>query len=262
MCGRYTLTNDGKDLWELIEASLPEDLRKDLTAEQVSLVMDAPDRRKFNIVPTSIEPILFNRDGQTVFTPAHWWCAKSTGAKTFSWKGPPKSHFNSRWDTVTSSTNKYWNGLLDKNRCLVPADGFVEWPDDALRDKRQDKIPSYFSLHEHRPYFFAGIYDIVNDDEGKPFLSYNIITVEPNEQLKALPHHRMPAILTYDSAKDWLSPEVRARDAAKLLRTTLDEFMVSYQISKLVNSPGNESPSVVMPLGARPESPEGNPLFL
>lgn len=261
MCGRYTLTDDGKDLWDLIESSIPSNLRTGLSEDDVIKEISAPGRRKFNIVPTSIEPIIFVREGKAFFTPAHWWIlpnwgsdqvkwrwAKATGAKTFSWNAPPKSHFNSRLDTVTSPKNKYWNGLLSTNRCLIPADGFIEWPDDALRDKNQDKVPSYFSLHEHRPFFFAGIYDLAKDDEDNPFLSFNIITVDPNEQLKALPHHRMPAILSDESVKDWLSPNVRGQDAAKLLKTTLDEFMVSYQISKLVNSPRNESPSVIMPL--------------
>lgn len=259
MCGRYTLTDDGKDLWDLIENSFPSEVRKELSSDQLSLMLNAPDRRKFNIVPTSVEPILINREGQVILIPAHWWilpswgagqvnwrCAKSTGAKTFTWKGAPKSHFNSRWDTVTKPG--YWNQLLDTNRALIPADGFMEWPDDALRDKSLDKIPKYFTLHERRPFFFAGLYDTTIDDEGKPFLSFNIITVEPNEQLKALPHHRMPAILSGESAKDWLSRSVHSDKAAALLRTTQDELMVSYQIPKLVNSPSNESPEVVMPL--------------
>lgn len=260
MCGRYTLTDDGKDLWEIIEHSLSPILRPNLQLSGVSAALNDPIRRRYNIVPTSSEPILHAKDGSAFLTVAHWWLlpnwagsqvswrTNKKGEKTFSWKGPRKSHFNSRWDTVTSPSNRYWHGLLDSKRCLVPADGFIEWPDDALRDPDAPKIPRYFGLHERRPFFFAGIYDETLDDEGKPFISYNILTVEPNAMLKALPHHRMPAILADESVVAWLSPDTRAAEAGKLLRPTLDKYMVSYPISTLVNSARNESPEVLAPL--------------
>jgi len=263
MCGRYTLTEDEQNLWSLIKRTLPQLLLSGLTLGKVSRVLQGNPRRKYNIVPTSVEPILYIRDGKTELVPAHWWLLPSWGTnrvkwrisakgeKSFSWVGPPKSHFNSRWDTVTNPNNLYWHSLLDSKRCLIPADGFMEWPDDALRPKDQDKIPHYFSLHEHRTFFFAGIYDEAIDAEGNPFLSYNIITVEPNEMLRRLPHHRMPAILAHESVAEWLSPTVRAGEAAVLLQPTLDDFMVSYPISKLVNAPKNESPEVLFPLGSR-----------
>jgi len=260
MCGRYTLTDDGLDLWKLIEDTIPKPLSRNLTAEQISLTLNDKSRRKFNIVPTSVEPILYLHGDEVVFSQAHWWLLPSWGSsqvkwrisakgeKSFSWVGPPKSHFNSRWDTLTNSSNRYLHGLLASKRCLIPADGFMEWPDDALRPKDQEKIPSYFSLHEHRPFFFAGVYDEAIDDEGKQFLSYNIITVQPNEMLKKLPHHRMPAILADGSVSRWISSDVNADKAAELLRPTLDDLMVSYPISNLVNSPKNESTEVIMPL--------------
>jgi putative SOS response-associated peptidase YedK len=247
-------------LWDLIEGTLPLPVREGLSQEQVSLVLQAPGRRKYNIVPTSFEPILYTHEGKTVFAPAFWWLLPSwarkqirwrvsaKGEKTFTWVGPPGSHFNSRWDILTRQDNHYWHGLLDSKRCLIPADGFVEWPDDALRPKDQDKIPHYFSLHEHRPFFFAGIYDIATDDEGKPFMSYNVITVEPNAMLKRLPHHRMPAILSDESVAKWLSPSVRAAEAGKLLKPTSDDLMVEYPISKMVNTPKNESAAMLEPI--------------
>ena len=259
MCGRYTLTADAKDLWELIEGTLPKPVREGLTQEQVALALQPEVRRRYNIVPTSLEPILYLHEGKAVFAPAYWWLLPSwgssqvkwrrskSGEKTYRWMEAQKSHFNSRWDTVTNPNNHYWHGLLDSKRCLIPADGFVEWPDDALRPKDQEKIPHYFSLHEHRPFFFAGIYDIATDDEGNPFLSYNIITVEPNQMLKRLPHHRMPAILSDEAVARWISPTVHAEEAGKLLKSTGDDLMVEYPISKLVNTPKNESPAVLLP---------------
>ena len=259
MCGRYTLTADGGDLWDLIEGLLPKSLSNGIDANQVNLLLESPNRRKFNIVPTSYEPILFSDQGQLSLKAAHWWIAPSwagkqlrwrisgNGEKTFSWNGPPKSHFNSRYDTVTNPGISYWHGLLEYQRCLIPANGFIEWADETLLKKGQEKIPKHFFLKEKKPFFFAGIFDKVEDDEGKPFLSYNILTVEPNEMLRSLPHHRMPAILTGKAVSKWIDPETKVEEVSKLLRPTPDEDMDGFYISRLVNSPKNDSPEVLEP---------------
>jgi len=263
MCGRYTLTTDGTDLWNLIEGTLSAPLLTSITAEQVKLLIDSPNRRKFNIVPTSYEPILLQEQGQVALKSAHWWIAPSwagkqvkwkisaKGEKTFSWVGSPKSHFNSRYDTVTNPGNAYWHGLLEKQRCLIPADGFVEWPDEKLMFQGQDKIPKYFFLKKRKPFFFAGIYDKVENDEGKPFLSYNVLTVEPNDLLRALPHHRMPAILKGEAVSKWIDPEAKLDTVVGLLCPTSDEDMDEFSISKLVNNPRNDSKAILEPANSR-----------
>lgn len=260
MCGRYTLTADGKRIRKLVERTIPVSRRARLTGEDVDRVMQRPSRRKYNIVPTSREPVLLERGGQVAMETAHWWLLppwaaarvawrrNAAGEKTFSWNAARKSHFNSRWDTLSAPSNTYWHALLGAGRCLIPADGFIEWPDDALRPKDREKIPRYFTMREGEPFFFAGVYEEVRDDEDEPFLSYNIITVEPNRMLRELPHHRMPAILPPDAAAAWLSPSLRAREAAELLRPLDDAFMASRPIARLVNSAANESPDVLAPL--------------
>ncbi len=264
MCGRYTLTSDAQALRHLMNETLP--VSQDggaLSDSEIRRAVDAPHRRKYNIVPASFEPILL-RDGDSVAVKnAHWWLLPSwagkqvrwriskTGERTFSWKGPPKSHFNSRWDTVANPANAYWHGLLENRRCLVPADGFMEWPDDELLSKGREKIPRLFFLKQRKPFFFAGLFDVAVDEENNPFLSYNIITTVPNEMLRALPHHRMPAILREEDVASWIDPAVKAEAAAALLRPTADDRMDGYFISNLVNSPGNESSRVLEPLGER-----------
>jgi putative SOS response-associated peptidase YedK len=234
--------------------------RVKLMQQGLTEAMDRPGRRRFNIVPTSREPIVRAAPtGKPKVETAHWWLLPDwgrdkvawrrdkSGEKSFSWRDSPRSHFNSRWDTLSDTGNRYWNGLLDSKRCLVPADGFIEWPDDALRPKNKPKIPRYFTLHERRPFFFAGVYDETTDDEGKPFLSFNIVTVEPNPLLRALPHHRMPAILDDADAVRWLSRDVRSGEAAKLLKPFPEEGMSGYSIANHVNSPANEFAEMLSP---------------
>jgi len=264
MCGRYTLTEDGSDLWKLLEGAVPSASLSGVNLEQVKLLIDAPNRRRFNIVPTSYEPILFQEQGHLALKSAHWWIVPSwagkqvkwkisaLGEKSFSWFGSPKSHFNSRYDTVSNPTNAYWHGLLENQRCLIPADGFIEWPDEKLMFQGQDKIPRYFFLKKHVPFFFAGIFDKVEDDEGKPFLSYNVLTVEPNDLLRALPHHRMPAILEGESVSKWICPQTKLDAVVSMLRPTSDEAMDSFLISKLVNNPRNDSKAILEQAISRP----------
>jgi putative SOS response-associated peptidase YedK len=268
MCGRYTFSTLDWEVRELFE-------RVGALAREATEAVNRPGRRRYNIVPTSREPIVRAADGGARVDEAHWWLLPSwaigsgarvawrrdkAGAKSFSWKGAPRSHFNSRRDTLTDPANRYWNGLLDARRCLVPADGFIEWPDDALRPKDAPKIPRYFTLPERRPFFFAGIWDEATNDEGAPFLSFNIVTTTPNALLRELPHHRMPAILEDGDAAKWLSRDVRAAEAATLLQPFPDDRMSGYAIANLVNSPANEFAEMLLPRSAEEED-EGEPVL-
>jgi putative SOS response-associated peptidase YedK len=153
------------------------------------------------------------------------WRISKAGEKTFTWQGERKSHFNSRWDTISNPGNRYWNGLLESRRCLIPADGFVEWPDEAMIPKGQDKIPKFFFLKNRSPFYFAGLYETLPDDTGAPFTSFNVITVKPNSLLEGLPHHRMPAILGPENIAKWINPTIKADEAAKLLGPLPPEAM-------------------------------------
>lgn len=83
-------------------------------------------------------------------------------------------------------------------RCLVPSSGFYEW------EKTDDgKIPYHVTLKNKEMFSFAGLYDSWFDPEGKEIKTYTIITVEPNELVKAI-HNRMPALLNKKEEGAWL----------------------------------------------------------
>jgi putative SOS response-associated peptidase YedK len=69
-----------------------------------------------------------------------------------------------------------------------------------------------------------------------------------------LVHDRMPVILMPEDYDGWLDPGVPPAGRLKaLLRPLPDDWMVSYPVSKLVNSPRNEKPECI----ARVESRRG-----
>jgi putative SOS response-associated peptidase YedK len=128
-----------------------------------------------------------------------------------------------------------------KRRCLVLADGFYEWQKVA-----GGKQPIYIRMHEGRQFAFGGLRERWHDGERR-VESFTIITVEPNE-LCAKIHDRMPLILREEDFTAWLDPETGAERLTALLKPYRADEMESFPVSKLVNSPRNETAECVKPL--------------
>lgn len=96
-----------------------------------------------------------------------------------------------------------------------------------------------------RPFWaMAGLLSLARNADGVPTPSVAIITVEPNDVLKSVGHHRSPALL--DSPEDvgaWLHGE-RA-SALELLRPFRNETMGVEEVPMGIKIPGNEE--VAMP---------------
>jgi len=218
----------------------------------------------FNIKPSQRVLIVREEKGERILQSACWWLTpqwvkdkgliefytSENGLKKYRWKGKPLSMFNLRLDNVTNPEKPTWRKAMARKRCIIVADAFVEWPDDKLRDKEKDKIPGLFFYKDRSIIGMAGFWECVPDDEGKDFFSSCLITLDPNAMLKALPHHRMPAMLRGTDLNKWLdSSMVDADEAAKLCRTTPEEDMDGYFISKAINVGVNNSPEVQIPIG-------------
>lgn len=104
--------------------------------------------------------------------------------------------FNSRIETIKEK--KFWNTLLDKNRCVVPMTGFYEWKTEGSR-----KIKYRIYLPDQRIFFVPAIYH--KDKENK--IHASLITTTPNKFIQMI-HHRMPVILNADEAIKFLNENV------------------------------------------------------
>jgi len=91
----------------------------------------------------------------------------------------------------------------------------------------------------------AGLWERWKSPEGGVIESFNIITTEANEFMKPI-HNRMPVILKPGDEKIWLGSKDSA-EILSLLRPYPPEDMEAYPVSKLVNSPRNEAPSIIEP---------------
>ncbi len=136
-----------------------------------------------------------------------------------------------------------FKGNLKRNRCLIPTDGYFEW----LPGEKGKKTPMYFTLNGHRDATFAGLYQDNFDTEGNTIRQYAIITVPSSEEFLYI-HDRMPAIMTPDTERLWLDPELNStEELVSLLQPTSSEELSTRPVSHVVNSAKTNSPECIEP---------------
>ena len=130
---------------------------------------------------------------------------------------------------------------LKQKRCLVIADGFFEWvTEGAARD------PQRITLKDNGVFAFAGLWDHWKDPAGVEIRTFPIITTaSENHPLMRPIHERMPVILNKEEEDRWLSSDPDHPE--NVLRQYPADLMSSYKISKLVNSPRNDTPACIEP---------------
>ena len=102
-------------------------------------------------------------------------------------------------------------------------------------------------MRNRKPFAFAGLWDSWNGPDGSQVKTCTIITTEPNE-LMALIHNRMPAILHPRDYAKWLDVSPQTPDNLKpLIKSYPAEEMNAYPVSTLVNKPANDMPELVVP---------------
>jgi putative SOS response-associated peptidase YedK len=147
------------------------------------------------------------------------------------------SMINAKSETISEKPS--YRAAFQSRRCLVPADGFFEWMKDP------ERTPYRIMMKDGQPFSLAGIWDRWAPQGEEPLYSFSIVTTQANELMKGI-HDRMPVILRKEDEKFWLSdmPGDQLRD---LLRPYPPENMKAYRISKLVNSPRNDSAEIFSP---------------
>jgi putative SOS response-associated peptidase YedK len=221
MCGRYTLHSKVSDLQRLLgSVAVPADLEE-----------------RYNIAPTQAVPVVPNDGSERIeffrwgLIPA-WAKDASIGSRMI----------NARAETVAEKPS--FRTAFKKRRCLVPADGFYEWRKEA---DGKTKTPVHLRMRSGEPFAFAGLWESWTGPDGQELRTFTIITTTPNE-LAATVHQRMPVILPHEHHADWIgSADADPRDLQPLLVPYPAEEMEAVVVSRLVNSPRNDSPDCLMP---------------
>lgn len=222
MCGRYALGLEAEELQE----AFPDFIFPD----QV--------QPRFNIAPS--QPILtLPNDGTNKATFYSWGLVPSWA------KDPAIGHnlINARAETL--GEKPAFRGAYKYHRCLIFSSGFFEW---QAQPGTKGKLPYYIKMKSGKPFAFAGLWDTWQAPDGSVMNSATIITTAPNELMAPI-HTRMPVILPLDCYTQWIDPNPQPPSRFdSILSPYPAEEMEALPISRLVNSPDNDSPEVILPV--------------
>jgi putative SOS response-associated peptidase YedK len=126
-------------------------------------------------------------------------------------------------------------------RCLVLSDGFYEWRKEPV------KTPFRILRKDGAAFAMAGIWDKWTSPEGEEIRSYSILTTTANS-LMAKIHDRMPVILDRETERRWIE-NTPAEALVEFLKPCPSSSLVAFPVSSLVNSPKNDSPELIIPIG-------------
>ena len=148
---------------------------------------------------------------------------------------------NARGETVAQKPA--FRAAFRKRRCLVPADGFFEWQQTA-----SGKQPWYIRAASGEPLALAGLWELWEPAEGgAPLASCTINTTRASEFMRPL-HDRMPVVLDASGRDAWLDSGTPADRLQDLLEPAAERTLEAWPVSRRVNSPFNEDPSLVEPV--------------
>ncbi len=182
MCGRYYLDDEIKD------ERLAEQMKQ---AIQISTKICANMKTSGEIRPTDIAPVI---------APSR--ISRRIGAFPMQWgfNHPTRGMlvFNTRMETATEKD--LFVSSVDDRRCLIPASCYYEWK----KIDRNKKERYSFYAEDREPLYLAGLYIRTSDEHRMP--SFSILTQDAEKSIKDI-HPRMPVIVPYSRAEEWLSPD-------------------------------------------------------
>jgi putative SOS response-associated peptidase YedK len=190
MCGRFRLTSNA-----------------DIVAEMFGLAAPVAVEARPEFAPTNAVSALrvSEESGLREIASFRWGLIPR-------WAREEMNLFNARAETLLEKPS--FRDAFRSRRCLVPADGFFEWP---LAEGKKRK--TLIQRRDHRPFAFAGLWERWQSKTDRRVVeSCTIITSEPNAFMRPI-HNRMPVILPREHYESWLSHDTRPEDLlAALLR--------------------------------------------
>ena len=157
-------------------------------------------------------------------------------------KGLPESKMrvgtlNARSESIYEKVS-YKSSAENGKRILIPVTGIFEWH-QFHNGKKLEKYPFYIRMKEQNIFFLGGIWEKWLDKEKNELVkSFSLVTTEANDLMAKIHNdgQRMPVIIPYDRAKDWLDPKLPKEEVLALCVPYPSELMVAHTISKLLTS--------------------------
>jgi putative SOS response-associated peptidase YedK len=171
-----------------------------------------------------------------------------------SWVKEPKTFpllINARGESVLDKPA--FRNAIRRRRCLIPTDGFYEWP--AGPAAAGPKRPYFVRAKRGEdgtapPLAFAGLWETWTGPNGEEFDTAAIVTTDANGALATI-HPRMPVFVAPDAFGLWLDCDaVPADEAAALIKPADDALLEIYPVSPAVNRVVNDSEALIVPASA------------
>jgi putative SOS response-associated peptidase YedK len=230
MCGRIALYTPPARLARLLEAAIAAGV--ETTSEPSWNV--SPQRTLFGVADRGDGRVL---DGYT------WglvpWFAKDAAASN--------RMFNARAETMASRSA--FRGAFERQRLLVPVDGFFEW------DRRGgSRDPHFFTRSDGDVLVLAGLYERWRDPAGPPDAprrtTCTVVTTTPGPDLDGI-HDRMPVVLERDGFDLWLTGADDELDAVQGLCAPASRgTLVHHLVGSRVGNVRNDGPELIAAVAA------------
>jgi len=209
MCGRYAITKAAKKTKNIVQNN-----------EGVE------DTDNFNAHPTQLLPVIKKDNDSLTLTNYHWGLVPKWSEKMQDFR--PLN--NARLETLMEK--RTFSGLVAKQRCVVPADGYYEW----RKNDEGKKFPYFIKREHNETLFFTGLYQKNNNIE------FSVITTAAQGELTDI-HHRMPVILKEEEIQNYLNTP----DPMVFLNSHQNPELVFYEVSRDVNNPSNNNAGLLDP---------------
>ena len=145
--------------------------------------------------------------------------------------GSSRPLFNARSETLAE--RPAFRAAFAHRRCLVPVNGFYEWPKE-----NRARTPLWVHRTDELPFALAGIYI-----DG-PDAATCVITCAPNSLMEPI-HHRMPVMLNADDYDAWLATENGPEMLRDLLAPREWPDLTARPVSGAVNRAGADGPQLI-----------------
>lgn len=223
MCGRAAFKWTDKDL-----------LRKQFSVKELHKVFDS-----YNIAPGQNLPVVKPDDSGAMQFNGHRF------GLVPSWAKDEKIGYkmiNARAETVMEKPA--FRVAFRERRCIIPVSGFYEWHTET-------REPYYFTAaNDDRLIALAGIWESwQSKGTGEIIESCAILTTAANDVMQPI-HHRMPLMLNNETTENWMTEGLNPKRYREIMEAAQDEPFRHWQISKAVNKPSNNNPSLIEPVAA------------
>lgn len=170
-------------------------------------------------------------------------------------KGPPL--FNAR--SETAAVKNPFRRAFKRQRCIVPADGFYEWPRAPKGTSPDERpLPHYITRSDGGMLALAGLWErwwsptdapgsSGSVSERRVLHSASVLTTAANGFMAPI-HDRMPVLLDQSQWDAWLDPADHGIDALSAMCAPAAEGVLrSHQVGRAVGNVRNNDASLIEP---------------